>query len=157
MQAKIVKRNNMGKINGWDKDGDMCNICDKKESLTLCEGCNKLACEEHFTEALCNTCMAKVKAMPKVGYCSTSISESVSWIEKEWNKSMLNKELVNGMIQTAQMMVTYNNALIENGMSKEDALKITIAYQGQQIEAVTKASIEEKKNIMLLAKTTANN
>jgi hypothetical protein len=103
--------------------------------------------------------MSKVNDLRKKleGHCSTPISKSVSGIEKEWNKSMLDTELLNGMIQTAQMLVAYNNALIESGMTKEDALKMTIAYQGQQIEAASKANIEEKKNMMLLAKTTVSN
>jgi hypothetical protein len=102
--------------------------------------------------------MDKKRLPPKKGQ---GFYNSKEWqkcrIKKEWNKSMLDTALISGLIQTAQMLVAYNNALIENGMSKEDALKMTIAYQGQQIEAATKASIEEKKNIMLLGKFTANN
>ena len=113
------------KINGWGKDGVMCHICGKKESLTLCEGCNKLSCETHFSKALCDTCMSKVNDLRKKleGHCSTPNFKGVSWIEKEWNKSMVNTELINSMIQTAKMLVAYNNALIESGMTKEDALK----------------------------------
>jgi hypothetical protein len=36
-----------------------CHICGKNPSF-LCEGCNTLACEDHYTQALCDTCMAKV-------------------------------------------------------------------------------------------------
>jgi len=37
----------------------MCN----KEPYALCEGCNRPACEEHFTKALCDCCMDEVEAM----------------------------------------------------------------------------------------------
>lgn len=61
---------------------------------------------------------------------------------KNKQKGLLSAELIKSMQDTAEMMVTYRNALIENGMTEQDALKMTIAYQGQQIEAALKANIE---------------
>ena len=63
---QLTKPKKKIKINGWDKDGDMCHICGQKEDLTRCEGCNKLACEDHYTQALCDSCMAKVEAMSDI-------------------------------------------------------------------------------------------
>jgi ketopantoate reductase len=40
----------------------VCHICGQNPS-TLCEGCNTLACEEHYYQALCDSCMAKVAAL----------------------------------------------------------------------------------------------
>lgn len=39
-----------------------CHICGE-EPYALCDGCGKLACEEHFTEAICDTCIAAMEAM----------------------------------------------------------------------------------------------
>jgi len=64
-------------------------------------------------------------------------------------KKVLSEELIKSMQETAAMIVAYRDALIENGMSEQDALKMTIAYQGQQLEAAFKANIEQQK-IMLL-------
>ncbi|MCC5467648.1 hypothetical protein [Pelosinus baikalensis] len=42
----------------------VCHVCGQIHSdLSLCEGCNKLACEDHYTKALCDTCMAKVESL----------------------------------------------------------------------------------------------
>jgi hypothetical protein len=42
-----------------------CHICGQSPS-TLCEGCNTLACEDHYTQALCDTCMGKVNALSNI-------------------------------------------------------------------------------------------
>ncbi|GMB01052.1 hypothetical protein [Pelosinus sp. IPA-1] len=64
-------------------------------------------------------------------------------------KKVLSEELIKSMQETAAMIVTYRDALIENGISEQDALKMAIAYQGQQLEVAFKANIEQQK-IMLL-------
>lgn len=71
---------------------------------------------------------------------------------KSKTKDLLSSEVIKGMMETAEMMVTYRNALIENGMTEQDALKMTIAYQGQQIEAICKANIERENNLRILRK-----
>lgn len=63
---------------------------------------------------------------------------------------VLSVELINGLLQQAEMMVFYKNALTKNGMTEADALRMTIAYQGQQVEAAYKANIEEKKAALSL-------
>lgn len=69
-------------------------------------------------------------------------------IKKNIKATFLKQEVIKGIMETAQMMVTYRNELIENGMTEQDALRMTIAYQGQQIEAAYKAGLEEKKAMM---------
>lgn len=64
-------------------------------------------------------------------------------------KGLLNAELTKSMQETAEMMVAYRNALIENGMTEQDALKMTIAYQGQQLEAAFKVNVENNKLLLL--------
>ena len=59
-EARARYKPNGLKINGWEKEGAMCQICGQKESLTICEGCNKYSCEDHYTQALCDSCMTKV-------------------------------------------------------------------------------------------------
>ncbi|MBU2701671.1 primosomal replication protein N [Sporomusaceae bacterium BoRhaA] len=72
-------------------------------------------------------------------------------------KGLLSAEVIKSMQETAEMMVTYRNALIENGTSEQDALKMTIAYQGQQMEAALKATIEREKNQLLFSLDLAEN
>ena len=57
------------------------------------------------------------------------------------------KEILKGIVQQASMMVTYYKALIAEGMSEKDALRLTIAYQDSQIKAVTMANLEREKTI----------
>lgn len=65
-------------------------------------------------------------------------------------KSLLSTKLIEGILQQAETLVIYKNALVEKGMSEQDALRMTIAYQGQQMEAAFKVNIEEKKMMMSL-------
>jgi primosomal replication protein N len=69
---------------------------------------------------------------------------------KKNTKAILKQDMVKGIMEIAQMMVAYRNALIENGMTEQDALRMTIAYQGQQMEIASKANLEEKKMMMSL-------
>ena len=65
-------------------------------------------------------------------------------------RGLLSPELIKCMQEIAATMVIYKNALIENGISEKEALTMTIAYQGQQLEAAGKANIEEKKMMIHL-------
>lgn len=60
-------------------------------------------------------------------------------------KGLLSAEIIKALFCQAETMVAYKNALVENGMTESDALRMTIAYQGQQMEAAFKAGIEEKR------------
>lgn len=44
------------------EDERCCHICGESPSI-LCEGCNEFSCEQHFTEALCDTCIEKIDEM----------------------------------------------------------------------------------------------
>ncbi len=65
-------------------------------------------------------------------------------------KGLLNPDFIKCIKEVAETMVIYKNALTENGMSEKEALAMTIAYQGQQMETAAKTNIEEKKMMMHL-------
>ena len=54
-------------------------------------------------------------------------------------------ELIEAINQQAQMMVAYKKALIAEGMDKEEALRMTMAYQGAQVKYSMLANIEQQK------------
>lgn len=54
-------------------------------------------------------------------------------------------ELIEAMRQQAQMMVAYQKALIAEGMGKDEALRMTIAYQGAHVKYSMLANIEQQK------------
>lgn len=41
-----------------------CHICGE-EPYGICEGCGKLSCEDHYKQALCDTCMDKINEMSR--------------------------------------------------------------------------------------------
>lgn len=62
---------------------------------------------------------------------------------------MLNKDMLNALIEIAEMIANYRNELIKQGLSESDALKLTISYQ---VEMQRNASFEniEREKMMLL-------
>lgn len=57
---------------------------------------------------------------------------------------MLSKDVLKGIMDLAQTMVSYRKALVENGMAEQDALAMTISYQGQLLAQGRKENLEEK-------------
>ena len=67
---------------------------------------------------------------------------------------MIDPEIVSAMKSQAEMFTSYYKALVSEGMTQADALKVAISYQDSQIKAAVLGAVEEKKiQLMSLEKT----